>query len=151
MDSRLQDGNNVLQITRISNFSLSNRQPSGHQCGSICNSDTSAFFAWRKPSGDCLDGWGIRRINRMEGDGIWHEGEIVHSRYSFRFEFHHETDIRPGSQLLLWQQAICALRIYHWGHEAVEPVPIIPPDLLWKSWPLVIRLRVDGQMVACSN
>ena len=59
-------GHNIQLI----HFFQKKRQPSGLQCGSICNSDTSAFFARRKPSGDCLDGWGIRRINRMEGDGI---------------------------------------------------------------------------------
>lgn len=55
---------------QLIHFFQKKRQPSGLQCGSICNSDTSTFFAWRKPSGDCLDGWEIRRINRMEGDGI---------------------------------------------------------------------------------
>lgn len=45
---------------QLIHFFQKNRQPSGLQCGSICNSDTSTFFVWWKPSGDCLDGWGIR-------------------------------------------------------------------------------------------
>lgn len=34
-------GHNIQLI----HFFQKNRQPSGRQCGSICNSDTSAFFA----------------------------------------------------------------------------------------------------------
>ena len=35
-------GHNIQLI----HFFQKNRQPSGRQCGSVCNSDTSAFFAW---------------------------------------------------------------------------------------------------------
>ena len=35
-------GHNIQLI----HFFQKNRQPSGRQCGSICNSDASAFFAW---------------------------------------------------------------------------------------------------------
>ena len=36
----------INQNIQYSHFFQKNRQSSGHQCGSICNSDASAFFAW---------------------------------------------------------------------------------------------------------